>query len=100
MLGTGRGFSGGSVVKNPPVMQERQLQSLGREDPLEGEMAACSTHCSCLGNCMDRGAWRATVLGITKESNTTEHINKDRKMRYGPSFLRVLTLNDSLGRGY
>ena len=23
-------------------------------------------HCSCLGNPMDRGAWRATVLGITK----------------------------------
>ena len=26
------GFSGGSVVKNPPAMQEMQVQSLGLED--------------------------------------------------------------------
>ena len=28
------GFPGGSVVKNPPVKQEMQVQSLGWEDPL------------------------------------------------------------------
>ena len=28
---------------------------------------------SCLGNPMDRGAWRATVRGVTKESDMTEH---------------------------
>ena len=27
---------------------------------------------SCLGNPMDRGAWRATVHGATKESDMTE----------------------------
>ena len=27
---------------------------------------------SCLGNPMDRGAWRATVHGVTKELDTTE----------------------------
>ena len=27
---------------------------------------------SCLGNPMDRGAWWATVHGITKESDTTQ----------------------------
>ena len=26
---------------------------------------------SCLGNPMDRGAWRATVHGVIKESDTT-----------------------------
>ena len=36
------------MVKNLPVMQETQVQSLGREDPLEKEVA---THCSIL-------AWR------------------------------------------
>ena len=36
------------VVKNPPTIQETQVQSLGWEDPLEKEMA---THPSIL-------AWR------------------------------------------
>ena len=30
-------------VKNPPAMQETRVQSLGREDPLEKEMATHST---------------------------------------------------------
>ena len=34
-----RGFPGGSAVKNPPVMQEMQVRSLGQEDPLEEGMA-------------------------------------------------------------
>ena len=33
------------LVKNPPAMQEMQVQFLGREDPLEEEMA---THSSML----------------------------------------------------
>ena len=32
-----------SVVKNLPVMQEMQVWSLGREDPMEKEMAAHSS---------------------------------------------------------
>ena len=42
------GFSGGSVVKSLPAMQETEemwVQSLGWEDPLEEEMA---THSSIL----------------------------------------------------
>ena len=31
---------------------------------------------SCLGNPMDRGAWRATVHEVTKEMYTTKRINK------------------------
>ena len=42
------GFFSGSVVKNPPAIQETQVQSLDGEDPLEKEMA---THSSIL-------AWR------------------------------------------
>ena len=38
------GFLGGSI-KNPPAMHETQVQSLGREDLLEKEMA---THSSIL----------------------------------------------------
>ena len=47
------GFAGGSVIKNPPEMQEVQgtwVRSLGREDPLEEGMA---THSSIL-------AWRVS----------------------------------------
>ena len=39
------GFPSGSVVKNLPVMQETRVPSLGREEPLEKEMA---THPSIL----------------------------------------------------
>ena len=38
-------FPHGSVVKNPPAVQETWVQPLGWEDPLENEMA---THCSIL----------------------------------------------------
>ena len=36
-------FLGTQVVKNLPVMQETWVRSLGREDPLEKEMAAHSS---------------------------------------------------------
>ena len=54
------------MVKNPPAMQETWVQSLGQEDPLEKGMATHSSIYSCLGNPMDRGAWQATVHGVTK----------------------------------
>ena len=36
------GLPGSSLVKNLPAKQETQVQSLGREDPLEKEMATHS----------------------------------------------------------
>ena len=59
------GFHGGSAVKTRLPMQETQVRSLGQEDALEKEM---TTHSSILAweNPMDRGAWRATVRGVTK----------------------------------
>ena len=46
-------------------MRETWVHSLGWEDPLEEEMA---THCSTLvwRIPLDRGAWQATVHGVTK----------------------------------
>ena len=63
-----KGFLGGSAVKNLPAMQElqeTQFRSLGWEDPPEKDMA---THFSVLAwrIPMDRGAWWATVHGVTK----------------------------------
>ena len=37
------GLPCGSVVKNPPAVQETQVQFLGLEDPLEEEMAIHSS---------------------------------------------------------
>ena len=46
-------------------MQEMQLQSLGQEDT-PGEGNSNTLQYSCLENPMDRGAWGATVMGVTK----------------------------------
>ena len=64
------GFPGGSAVKNLPAMQETKVRSQGWEDLLEKEMATQPLY-SCLGNPMDREAWRATVHGFANESDTT-----------------------------
>ena len=34
---------GGSAIRNPPALQETRVRSLGREDPLEKEMATYSS---------------------------------------------------------
>ena len=53
------------MAKNLPAMQEAWIRSLGWEAPLEEGMA---THSSILAwrIPMDRGAWQATVHGVTK----------------------------------
>ena len=58
-------FPGGSVVKNPRAVQETQVQSLGREDPLEKGMV---THSSILAwkIPMGRGALQAIVYRVAK----------------------------------
>ena len=45
--------------------------SLGWEDPLDEKIGNSLQYC-CLENPMDRGAWWATVPGVT-ESDMTEH---------------------------
>ena len=67
------GFPGGSVVKNPPASagDTKDVGSIpgsGRS-PEKGNSSPLQY--SCLGNPIDRGAWQATVHGVTKESDTT-----------------------------
>ena len=59
------------MVKNPPPVQETQVQSdtgLGRS---LGEGNGDPLQYSRLGNLMDRGTWWTTVHGFTKELDTT-----------------------------
>ena len=58
------GFPGGSVVKNLLVNTEDtdSIPGLGRPS---GERNGNPLQYSCLGNPMDRGAWRATVHEVT-----------------------------------
>ena len=53
------------MVKNLPAIQETQVRSLGQEDS-PGEGHGNPLQYSCLENSMDRGAWWATVHGVTK----------------------------------
>ena len=53
------------LVKNLPAMQETWVQSLGWEDLLEEGMATLSSILAWRIP-MDRGAWWATVHGVTK----------------------------------
>ena len=58
-------------VKNLLAVQEMQVQSLGQEDAPGGGHGNPLQY-SCLENPMDRGAWRATVHGVSKSQTTTE----------------------------
>ena len=53
------------VVKNLPAMRETWIRFLDWEDPLE-KGNGYPLQYSCLENSMDRGAWWATVHGVTK----------------------------------
>ena len=62
-------FHGGSVVKNLPVVQETQVQSLGLEDALEKEMATHSIfgwQIFLPGESQRQTDWWAAVYGVTK----------------------------------
>ena len=58
-----------------PAMQETRVQSLGREDS-PGDGNGNPLQYSCLGNPVDKGAWRATVHGVLKSwaQLATEHM--------------------------
>ena len=60
-----KGFSGGSVVKNPPTNtgDEGSIPGSGRSP---GRGKGNPLQYSCLENPMNRGAWWGTVHGVTK----------------------------------
>ena len=63
------GFPGGSAVKNPPASAGDRGSTPGSgRSPGEGK--GNPLQYSCLENPMHRGAWQATVHGVTKKSQT------------------------------
>ena len=69
-MGFTQGFQGGLVVKNPLAIvgDEGSVPGLGRSP---GEGNGNPLQYSCLESPMNRGAWWATVHGITKELDIT-----------------------------
>ena len=59
-------------------LQKMWVESLSWEDPLEKAMAICCS--SCLGNPMDRKAWRAKVYGVPKVSDATKNNNNNKNL--------------------
>ena len=64
------GFPGGSLVKNLPANVGDAGSIPGSERSL-GERNGNPVQYSSLGNPTDRGAWQATVHGVTEESDMT-----------------------------
>ena len=77
------------MLKNPHAMQETWARSLGGEDPLEKEMA---THSSILAwkILWNRGAWWATVHGVTKNRTQLKRLSTHAQCLSGPSILLQL----------
>ena len=60
----------GSVIKSLRALS-RDLGSIPRSGRSPGKGNGNPLQYSCLQNPMDRGAWRATVHEVAKESDTT-----------------------------
>ena len=67
-------FPGGTVVENPraDAGDPGLIPGSGRSP---GEGNGSTLQYSCLGNPMDRGAWQATIHGVTKEPDMTERLS-------------------------
>ena len=70
------GFPGGSVVKNLPA-NTGDTGSIPGSGRSPGGGNDNTLQYSCLGNTVDRGAWQATVHGVTKELNTTQQLSNN-----------------------
>ena len=68
------------LVKNPPAIRETWVRPLGREDPLRspGGGRGNPLQYSCLENPLDRGAWRATVVGSQSQTRLSDLAHSQR----------------------
>ena len=76
--------AGDSVVKNPPANAGDPwgMSSIPGSGRFPGGRSGNPLQYSCLENPLDRGAWRATVHGVAKESETTEWLSTHAHTRF------------------
>ena len=98
-LKAGWSFPGGSVVKTLPAnARDTGLIPGSGRSPQGGNHNPLQR--SCLGNPTDRGAWRATVHGVLKDSDMTERLsNKKDGGDDGPQGLRQVEPGSSQPAG-
>ena len=65
------------MIKNTPA-NAGDAGSIPGSGRCPGEGNGNPLQYSCLGDPTDRGAWWATVHGVTKESDTTEQLNNNK----------------------
>ena len=79
-------FVGGTVVKQSTCQcrgcKRRGFNPWVRKIP-PGEGNGNPLQYSCLGNPMDRGAWRATVHGVAKSRTRLQHTTNFQMIKYG-----------------
>ena len=76
-----RGFPGGSVVKITPA-SAGDMGSISGSGRSPGERKGNTLQYSCLGNPTDRGAWQATVNGVSEGSETQQlNNNSSNKLK-------------------
>ena len=75
------GFLGGSVVKNLPA-NAGDVVSIPGSGRSPGEGNGNPLQYSCQDSPMDRGAWQATVHGVTKELGMTYRLNNNNLSFY------------------
>ena len=81
-----KGFPGGTVVQNPPAKagDARDTGSILGPGRSAGARNGNPLLSPCLENSMVRGAWWATVPGVT-ELDTTEHARNQHCQAKGPA---------------
>ena len=95
------GFAGDSLVKDLPAMQRPEVDtgsiSSSRRSPGAGNGSPLQY--SCLGNPVDREAWRVTVHGVAKELDMSEQLNNnsvDKSWEFWEQWIRCPTSNWAL----
>ena len=99
-----KGFPGGTVVKNLPtsIGEARDKRSIPESGRGPGVGNGNQFQYSCLKNSMNRGAWRATVHGVTKSQTQLNmwalwKLRPQRSRNWGACKIFLLSSHDYQG---